>query len=296
LIRLLISLFLILCGTAVFLPAETENYSYFVKPSGLFVLEALVQAYPDKVSGLKFRDNDWSVLINNRVFYWSSGRMLTEDTAAAQNTGNFLPYNFEPYGCIKTGRKLSASEIKEINDYIDSAENGEKFRSPDFFNALWGMETYYIAEHTVVNTTFLGFKIRIHPEIKPVLEQIEKEIIKQSESNAEIEKWIKSLKYAGGYNWRNIAGSGSRSSHSYGTAVDLVPYSYGGKQVYWRWAKEFNPAWWNISGQERYRIPEKVVKIFESYGFIWGGKWLFFDQIHFEYRPELIILGNYYGN
>jgi hypothetical protein len=26
------------------------------------------------------------------------------------------------------------------------------------------------------------------------------------------------------------------------------------------------------------------------YGFIWGGKWLFFDTMHFEYRPEILIL------
>ncbi|MCK5249849.1 MAG: M15 family metallopeptidase, partial [Spirochaetaceae bacterium] len=37
--------------------------------------------------------------------------------------------------------------------------------------------------------------------------------------------------------------------------------------------------------------PEAVVEAFEKNGFIWGGKWFLFDQIHFEYRPELIILG-----
>ncbi|MDR1839603.1 MAG: M15 family metallopeptidase, partial [Treponema sp.] len=35
--------------------------------------------------------------------------------------------------------------------------------------------------------------------------------------------------------------------------------------------------------------PQKVIKIFETYGFIWGGKWLFFDTMHFEYRPEILI-------
>jgi hypothetical protein len=32
------------------------------------------------------------------------------------------------------------------------------------------------------------------------------------------------------------------------------------------------------------------VRAFESHGFVWGGKWLFFDTIHFEYRPELLLL------
>ncbi|MCL2443985.1 MAG: M15 family metallopeptidase [Treponema sp.] len=32
------------------------------------------------------------------------------------------------------------------------------------------------------------------------------------------------------------------------------------------------------------------MKTFESQGFIWGGKWQLFDTMHFEYRPEILIL------
>ncbi|MFM7757478.1 MAG: M15 family metallopeptidase [Crocinitomicaceae bacterium] len=35
-------------------------------------------------------------------------------------------------------------------------------------------------------------------------------------------------------------------------------------------------------------IPLELVEIFERYGFIWGGKWLPYDTMHFEFRPELI--------
>jgi hypothetical protein len=31
-----------------------------------------------------------------------------------------------------------------------------------------------------------------------------------------------------------------------------------------------------------------LIKIFEKYGFIWGGKWNHYDTMHFEYRPELL--------
>ena len=30
-----------------------------------------------------------------------------------------------------------------------------------------------------------------------------------------------------------------------------------------------------------------MIQIFEAEGFIWGGKWDFYDNMHFEYRPEL---------
>jgi hypothetical protein len=35
----------------------------------------------------------------------------------------------------------------------------------------------------------------------------------------------------------------------------------------------------------------QIVKIFESKGFVWGGKWWHYDSIHFEYRPELTLPG-----
>jgi hypothetical protein len=94
----------------------------------------------------------------------------------------------------------------------------------------------------------------------------------------------------GAYNCRDIAGTGRLSMHSYGAAID-VNIVYGD---YWRWRK--GPVIWTN------RIPYEIVQIFESHGFIWGGKWHHYDTLHFEYRPELILLsklsafaGGHYG-
>jgi len=38
----------------------------------------------------------------------------------------------------------------------------------------------------------------------------------------------------------------------------------------------------------RWMVPTPVVEAFERHGFVWGGKWLFFDTMHFEYRPEVL--------
>ena len=35
-----------------------------------------------------------------------------------------------------------------------------------------------------------------------------------------------------------------------------------------------------------------LIKAFESFGFIWGGKWRYYDTMHFEYRPEILVLSN----
>jgi hypothetical protein len=37
----------------------------------------------------------------------------------------------------------------------------------------------------------------------------------------------------------------------------------------------------------------RVVKAFEAYGFIWGGKRMFFDTMHFEYRPGILIFSKF---
>ena len=35
-------------------------------------------------------------------------------------------------------------------------------------------------------------------------------------------------------------------------------------------------------------VPQEIVDAFEAEGFIWGGRWLHYDTMHFEYRPELL--------
>ena len=85
---------------------------------------------------------------------------------------------------------------------------------------------------------------------------------------------------AGTYNCRTVAGSGARSMHSYGAAIDInTKYA-----DYWRWSSIEAPVWKN-------QYPIEIVRIFEKHGFIWGGYWYHFDTMHFEYRPELLSEG-----
>ncbi len=80
---------------------------------------------------------------------------------------------------------------------------------------------------------------------------------------------------AGGYVKRCIAGTRRLSVHSFGAAIDLA---YSAKS-YWRHSQK-------SSG----KMPAKIIRIFERYGFIWGGNWYHYDGFHFEYRPEFRYL------
>lgn len=81
---------------------------------------------------------------------------------------------------------------------------------------------------------------------------------------------------------RNIRGSQVKSLHSLGIAIDINP-RYGD---YWRWTVQANG---QLTQVPRNRIPMEIVRIFEKHGFLWGGRWYFYDTIHFEYRPELFL-------
>ena len=89
------------------------------------------------------------------------------------------------------------------------------------------------------------------------------------------------LPASGGMVWRVIAGTDRLSVHSFAAAVDVSPRG--------------NPYWRNLPRgtnmlAARQTFPVSVVEAFEAEGFVWGGKWAEFDLMHFEYRPELILL------
>ena len=105
--------------------------------------------------------------------------------------------------------------------------------------------------------------------------------------------------------WRNILDTNRMSSHAYGIAIDLYD-SRNAAPTYWLWelAKqraETSGFWGRLSHplssireeqtadfapQPFVRVPASLIEIFERHKFIWGGKWFFFDAMHFEYRPE----------
>ena len=74
-----------------------------------------------------------------------------------------------------------------------------------------------------------------------------------------------------------------------GVAVDILPIGWDKKNLYWAWRRDIDPDWMLLPLKKRWIVPDSVVKIFESEGFIYGGKWDLWDNMHFEYRPELIL-------
>jgi len=253
------------------------------------VMKSLFEAFSDKIDKVEYRDGDWAVLMNDIWYYYANGKLLPEKELI--NAANYRPYQFYEYP-KELPPKVEASP-EDIEMYLSwTSQTGENIlpRSGFFPNALWNASTREEMEEQIVEINFLKRKLKIHKAIQKKFEIIEKRILAEAKTDRSINTWINNLGSLAGYGWRVIANTQSRSYHSYGLAVDLLPKSLGKKQTYWLWSSEIKSDWWNVPYNDRYHPPEKVIKIFESYGFVWGGKWEMFDTMHFEYRPEVFIL------
>ena len=252
------------------------------------VVRALVQAYPQRVLRAEFRNGDWAVLLRDTWFYYADGRMLPEHLRS--RASEYSPIAF--YNYPRELPPWTAPSPEQVNRFRSMTETRAGSRTPRahyFFDTLYRAHNHTESYQRVKTLRFLGFSVMVHYSILEELSLVEERILAAAQTDPRVRAWINGTGTVSGWTWRTMAGSQSRSFHSYGTAIDIQPRSLGGREIYWQWA---GPAWWNIPHEGRHHPPDAVIQAFESYGFVWGGKWLFFDTMHFEYRPEVFILND----
>jgi len=253
------------------------------------VMKALFDAYREQIDKVEFQNDDWTLLMKDKWYYYAGGRILPENQL--ENSAMYRPYQFYQYSAeLPPLAERTPQDIERFRSWTSQRGQNTLKRSGFFIDELMSAATRAETERQLVSIKFLGKTTRVHKAIKQKLASVEDDIKNLAKTDSTIQKWIDTLGSLEGYGWRNIANTQSRSYHSYGLAVDLLPKSLGGKQTYWLWTSNSRSDWWNVSYNERYHPPEMVIKIFESYGFVWGGKWVMFDTMHFEYRPEVFYL------
>jgi hypothetical protein len=253
------------------------------------VMKALFNAYRGQIDKVEFKNDDWALLMKDKWYYYAGGRLLPENQLG--NAESYRPYQFYQYSAeLPPLKEYTPQEIERFKSWTSQTGQNALKRSGFFIDELLSAATRAETEKQLVSIKFLGKSTKIHKTIQKKLAVIEEEIRTVAKTDDMIQKWINNLTQLEGYGWRIIANTQSRSYHSYGLAIDLLPKSLNGKQTYWLWTAKNREDWWNVPYGERYHPPEKVIKIFESYGFVWGGKWLMFDTMHFEYRPEVFYL------
>lgn len=176
-----------------------------------------------------------------------------------------------------------------------------RLRSEPLLKASFGWNESEVRAQ-LVPTKFLGQTIKFQKNLGAAasLERAGEQLLKESESDPELKTFLQPFtsaqinlkEYA--FLWRNVSGTTRLSTHSFGTAIDLLLDE--GPQ-YWLWDEKKNNPEKAKLGEIAYRndhyIPRaapifnwKAVEIMERNGFIWGGKWNHYDTMHFEYRPE----------
>jgi hypothetical protein len=243
------------------------------------IIRTFAKVYPDLVRSVQFTNNDWTMLVNGKRFYYAHGRFLPEELK--EQWEEYSAYDFYVYPWGGTEKQRIAAYLKPVYSI------GSSFLYDALYSAGDEDESWaHIEKHS-----FLRVKLLVHSYIKNRLTRIESLIKAEAAQNKTVQDWIDELQTLplSGWSWRNIAGTKRRSNHSYGTAIDLLPRELKGRSTYWKWDQKKGVS----VPKNLYSPPLVVIKIFEDHGFIWGGKWDILDTMHFEYRPEILLLNGF---
>jgi len=253
------------------------------------VFRAMAQAYPDRIGKVEFRDGDWTIEVYGELFYFAEGRLLPASLKDRMNEYSPQPfYNYQKE--LPPWEPPSPEESARFREQDARRQSTLIKRSSHFFDALWRTRNRDESWEHIKQIRFLGFPIQVHYSILVDLSLVEQTILRAANTSTAVNRWVSGINSIDAWNWRNIASAESRSFHAYGTAIDILPKSTGGLELYWLWTSRHTPEWWAVPYSKRFHPPDEVIKAFESFGFIWGGKWRYYDTMHFEYRPEILVL------
>jgi hypothetical protein len=265
------------------------------------MVKLFAAAYNGRFGPAVFQDGDWTLEMDGVRWYYAQGRFLPRE--ALDRREEFRPQFLYRYSPEPPGGPGEASPWQDAANQIISRRqtspsyrpsyirlNSGAVRSP-FFEALWRTRSREEAFSHQQWIDFLERPVQIHGDIIAPLGRVEARIPELRTNDPEIQGWIKNLESITGWNWRNVAGSENRSFHSYGAAVDLLMKAQAGMETYWQWTAAKGIDWRSVPAEKRQNPPAAVIRAFEEQGFIWGGRWSRYDTMHFEYHPELLILG-----
>lgn len=257
----------------------------------------LQRAYPEKTIIPLFDKSIslWTVNItaHNKTtqLYWKEGRLLPyAQLEHFQNYDKLFTYIYPE--AVRDPSTLTEQEVETIRNMVNNREDGNaRKKSQDFLlNAIYDGTTQQSTAKHIVSYLLFDKRINVHQDIVPALNRAQTRIQNEAKTNKEVQAFIDSLGNLGAFNWREIQDIESRSTHSWGISIDILPKRMNTHEFYWLWTKSINEKnWMKTPLKQRWIPPAKVISIFEEEGFVWGGKWTIWDNMHFEYRPDILL-------
>ncbi|MDR2795153.1 MAG: M15 family metallopeptidase, partial [Spirochaetaceae bacterium] len=254
------------------------------------VVKAIAKAHTKRISQAAYKDGDWAVEMRGKWYYYADGRMLSEELRDKADSYGAQPFYNYPEELPEWQPPAPENAARYAVMAKQRGTGGSARRSQVFYDDLWRIHNRAEAWQRQKTINFLGRKVLIHHAILEELSLVEQKINEAAAEDPQARQWISKLETISTWNWRDIADTHTRSNHAYGIAIDLLPSSKNRQETYWLWTAQKNIDWWDVPFSKRMTPPTAIIKAFEAYGFVWGGKWLFYDTMHFEYRPEILLL------
>lgn len=255
-------------------------------------LEIWKESYPDVKFELGYdaEISDWKITVENygksKVYYWANGLYLPK--SELENKDKYWRVITRYQNRVLDPDNFTEEQLAKIREFGSNRKEG-KVSSKAIFNAIYDSQTRGSTERHIKQIQFLGKYSNVHEYLKEPLSRVEKRILELEKTDPQVKKFIDELLSCQAYNWREIRDVNTRSFHSYGIAIDILPQGWGKKIVYWGFEKNGgNKDWMLIPLSKRWMPPQSVIDAFYDEGFIWGGTWAVWDNMHFEYHPELI--------
>lgn len=262
-------------------------------------LDILRKAFPDFSFTATYDEtySDWKIKVafttgskKSEIFYWCEARLLPENQI--KNKAKYLQI-FEDYPYGKELQDPSTYTQEQIAEYkyagLSTTRKNEPYPATFILDFIYSSSTQKIVEQHLSKVKFLGHSVTVNERLVKPLAAVEKKLLELKKTNKTVANFLdKDLDHLEGYNWREISDVDRKSFHSTALAIDFLPPKLN-KHIYWRWTKDQKGEnWMLVPLSSRWMPPYDVINIFEEEGFIWGGKWLIWDNMHFEYRPELL--------
>lgn len=262
--RRVIPLFLLLLCLVTAVPAVAGTLS----PEARRDLAVLVTAYPGVIAAIEVAPDGraTAVLSDGARIPYDDGRARTEEEALEHPDLRTMLAQPYPLGPVTAEPPLWFSPGRR--------------RVQDFFLAVYGHTQAEVRANCRVMPFFdQTMLVNTRCGAADAFGRAEAALRRLVAADPSIKKHL--LPASGGVVWRVIAGTDRLSVHSFAAGVDVSPQG--------------NPYWRNLPRGKnmlsvRQAFPAAAVAAFEKEGFIWGGKWAEFDLMHFEYRPELLLL------
>lgn len=301
----LFALLFIFCNIAVFafpfsLAHNQKNQleQNPTEPENLYVFK---KAYPDVEFKSEYdkQKNDFLISVftekNGKKIetklYWCESRFLPEEQLKNKEKYRKMLYKYQKEA--KDPKTFTEEEIEQIKAFSSKENRANGAIDPPFlYNVIYDCSTRASTESHIISVSFLTKSVNVHEKIAEPLKRVSQKISALPKTS-EINNFFETLTRTDGFNWRSVRDTQSRSFHSIGLAVDVLPKGYYQRIIYWSWQKQLRPNDWFMTPLEkRWSPPKQVIEIFAEEGFIWGGTWIVWDNMHFEYHPELLIFAD----